>query len=88
MLEKWKRFHINNPSKIDFVWSRGQITSQPWRRLNCYLWEKSLPKHNQMFFRPAKESGSAYGALPKGLSLRDDLCLKEERTVAGDETIS
>jgi hypothetical protein len=55
---------------------------------NRYLWEKFIPKHNQMFSRTAKEPGSAYRSLPKGLSLKDVFCLKEERTVAGDNTIS
>jgi transposase len=55
---------------------------------NRYLWEKFMPKHNQMFSRTAKEPGSAYRSLPKGLSLKDVFCLKEERTVAGDDTIS
>ncbi|MCJ7578603.1 MAG: ISNCY family transposase [candidate division Zixibacteria bacterium] len=55
---------------------------------NRYLWEKFMPKHNQMFSRTVKEPGSAYRPLPKGLSLKDVFCLKEERTVAGDNTIS
>jgi transposase len=55
---------------------------------NRYLWEKFIPKHNQTFSRTAKEPGSAYRSLPKGLSLKDVFCLKEERTVAGDNTIS
>jgi transposase len=55
---------------------------------NRYLWEKFIPKHNRMFSRTAKEPGSAYRSLPKGLSLKDVFCLKEERTVAGDNTIS
>ena len=41
-----------------------------------------------MFSRTAKELGSAYRPLPKGLNLKDVFCLKEERTVAGDNTIS
>ena len=41
-----------------------------------------------MFSRTAKELGSAYRSLPKGFSLRDVFCLKEERVVAGDNTIS
>jgi hypothetical protein len=41
-----------------------------------------------MFFRSAKEPGSAYRQIPKGLVLKDVFCLKEERTVAGDNTIS
>jgi hypothetical protein len=55
---------------------------------NRYLWEKFIPKNNRMFSRTAKGLGSAYRPLPKGLSLRDVFCLKEERTVAGDNTIS
>jgi len=55
---------------------------------NRYLWEKFIPRHNRMFSRPAKESGTAYRPLPKGLSLKEVFCLKEERTVAGDNTIS
>jgi hypothetical protein len=55
---------------------------------NRYLGEKFIPKHNRMFARPAKEPGSAYRPLPKGLSLKEVFCLKEERTVAGDNTIS
>jgi hypothetical protein len=55
---------------------------------NRYLWEKFMPKHNQMFSRTAKEPGSAYRQIPKGLVLKDVFCLKEERTVAGDNTIS
>jgi len=55
---------------------------------NHYLWEKFIPKNNRMFSRAAKELGSAYRPLPKGLNLKDVFCLKEERTVAGDNTIS
>lgn len=55
---------------------------------NRYLWEKFIPQHNRMFSRTAKEPGSAYRSLPKGFSLKDVFCLKEERTVAGDNTIS
>ena len=55
---------------------------------NHYLWEKFIPRHNRMFSRTAKEPGSAYRPLPKGLSLKDIFCLKAERVVAGDNTIS
>lgn len=55
---------------------------------NRYLKEKFIPKHNQMFSRCAKESGSAYRVLPKGLKLKDIFCLKEQRTVSGDNTIT
>jgi transposase len=55
---------------------------------NRYLWEKFIPQHNRRFYRTAKVPGSAYRPSPKGLILKDIFCLKEERTVAGDNTIS
>jgi len=55
---------------------------------NRYLWEKFIPRHNRMFSRTAKEPGSAYRPLPQGLNLKDIFCLKDERIVAGDNTIS
>jgi len=55
---------------------------------NRYLKEQFIPKHNRMFSRSAKEPDSAYRVLPKGLKLKDIFCLKEERTVSGDNTIS
>ena len=55
---------------------------------NRYLTGKFIPKHNLMFSRLAKEPGAAYRPSPKGLVLKDIFCLKEERTVAGDNTIS
>jgi len=55
---------------------------------NHYLWEEFLPKHNRKFSHPAKESGSAYRSVPKGLNLNNVFCIKEERTVAPDNTIS
>jgi hypothetical protein len=55
---------------------------------NRYLTKKFIPKHNLMFSRLAKEPGSAYRPSPKGLVLKDIFCLKKERTVAGDNTIS
>jgi transposase len=55
---------------------------------NRYLKEEFIPKHNRRFSRCAKESGSAYRVLPKGLKLKDIFCLKEQRTVSGDNTIS
>ena len=55
---------------------------------NRYLKEEFIPKHNRRFSRPAKETGSAYRSLPKGLKLKDIFCLKEQRSVTGDNTIS
>jgi transposase len=55
---------------------------------NHYLFEEFLPKHNRKFAHPAKEPGSAYRPVPKGLDLNNIFCIKEERTVAPDNTIS
>jgi transposase len=55
---------------------------------NHYLFEEFLPKHNRKFAHPAKESGSAYRPVPKGLNLNNVFSIKEERTVAPDNTIS
>jgi hypothetical protein len=55
---------------------------------NRYLWEKFIPKHNRTFSRLAKKPGSGYRLLPQGLVLKDIFCLKEQRVVAGDNTIS
>lgn len=55
---------------------------------NHYLLEEYIPKHNHKFAHPAKEAGSAYRPLPKDLNLNNIFCIKEERTVAPDNTIS
>ena len=55
---------------------------------NHYLLEEYIPKHNRKFSHPAKEPGSAYQPVPKGLNLNNIFCIKDERTVASDNTIS
>lgn len=55
---------------------------------NRYLRQEFVPRHNLRFSRRAKEPGSAYRSLPQGLRLKEIFCLKEERTVAADNTIS
>lgn len=55
---------------------------------NHYLWEEYLPKHNRKFSYQARERGSAYRKVPKGVDLNNIFCVKEERTVAPDNTIS
>jgi transposase len=55
---------------------------------NRYLRKEFIPKHNLMFSRRSKEPGSAYRPSPKALVLKEIFCLKEERTVARDNTIS
>jgi len=55
---------------------------------NHYLLEEYIPKHNHKFSHPAKKPGSAYRPVPKGLDLNNIFCIKEERTVACDNTIS
>jgi hypothetical protein len=55
---------------------------------NRYLTKVFIPKYNRKFARLAREKGSAYRALPKDLDLRNIFCIKEERTVGSDNTIS
>ena len=55
---------------------------------NHYLLEEYIPKHNRKFSHPAKESGVAYQPVPKGINLNNIFCIKYERTVAADNTIS
>jgi transposase len=55
---------------------------------NHYLLEEYIPKHNRKFSHPAKEPGVAYQPVPKGMDLNNIFCIKYERTVAADNTIS
>jgi hypothetical protein len=55
---------------------------------NRYLFEEYIPKHNRKISHPAKEPGSAYQPVPKGTNLNNIFCIKDERTVAADNTIS
>lgn len=55
---------------------------------NHYLREEFIPKWNRKFAREAKEKGSAYREIPKGIKLDDILCLKEKRKVYPDNTVS
>lgn len=55
---------------------------------NKYLWEKFIPKHNKKFSHPAKEDSIAYMTVPRGVKLEDVFCIKAERTVAKDNTVS
>jgi transposase len=55
---------------------------------NRYLWEEFLPKNNRQFAHPPREKGYAYRPVPKGVDLDNIFCIKEERTVNSDNTIS
>jgi transposase len=55
---------------------------------NNYLWEEFIPKWNRRFGRSPREEGSCYRPLPAGMRLDDILCLKYERRVYQDNTIS
>ncbi|ODS29673.1 MAG: Integrase core domain protein [Candidatus Scalindua rubra] len=55
---------------------------------NRYLTKVFIPKYNRKFARLPREKGSAYRALPKDSDLSNIFCIKEERTVASDNTIS
>ena len=55
---------------------------------NNYLWEEFIPKWNRRFGRSPREEGSCYRPMPAGLRLDDMLCLKYQRRVYPDNTIS
>ncbi len=52
---------------------------------NRFLKEVFWPAHNARFARPAEDTGSAFVAFAG--NLEDILCVHEERTVAGDNTV-
>lgn len=53
---------------------------------NRYLKEVYLPRHNQQFSVPAKESQAAYTSWV-GVSLDEILCVQEDRCVQNDNTV-
>jgi len=55
---------------------------------NHYLKEKFIPKYNRRFAKQPKEPGKAYMKLKDGMDLEGVLCLKEERKVYNDNTVS
>ena len=55
---------------------------------NRYLHTVFLPKHNKKFTKKPKVEDSAYRMIAKGIDLNQILCIKEERRVQGDNTIS
>ncbi len=55
---------------------------------NSYLWEEFIPKWNRRFGHSAREEGSSYRPVPAGIRLDDILCLKHQRRVYADNTIS
>ena len=50
--------------------------------------EEFIPGYNRKFAHSSRERGSAYRPLSKDLDLNNIFCIKEERTVAPDNTIS
>ena len=64
---------------------RGICTKQ---QANRFLHKEFLPDYNRRFtVKPAKE-GSAYRKLPASVNLDSIFCIKEERTVQGDNTVT
>ena len=55
---------------------------------NHYLKEEFIPKWNKKFSRTPKIEKPAYRKIPKGIDLSYIFCIKEERTVYPDNTIS
>lgn len=55
---------------------------------NHYLKEEFIPKWNRKFAREPRVKELAYRPIPQDINLNDILCIKEERTVYPDNTIS
>lgn len=55
---------------------------------NRYIAEKFLPGFNKKFAVKAKEEGEAFVPFIGGARLEDTLCIKEERVVKNDNTVS
>jgi hypothetical protein len=55
---------------------------------NHYLKEEFIPKWSEKFARQPKIEKPAYRKISKGIDLSYILCIKEERTVYPDNTIS
>ena len=58
------------------------------KKANNYLHRRFLPKFNKKFSIAPKDPESAWRALPKELNLDSVFCIKEQRTVRADNTIS
>lgn len=50
--------------------------------------KKFLPDYNRRFMKEPKDPVSAWRPLPKGIDLLQILCVKEQRVVANDNTVS
>lgn len=58
------------------------------RKANHYLHNKFLPKFNNKFSIPPQDPETAWRVVPKELNLDSIFCIKEQRTVRADNTIS
>ncbi len=63
----------------------GSSPGQAMEDANRFLRETFLPAHNARFAITAEETGSAF--VPFAGNLEDILCIREERTVTGDNTV-
>ncbi|MGB9596773.1 MAG: hypothetical protein ACPL7B_10875 [Candidatus Poribacteria bacterium] len=55
---------------------------------NKYLKEIFIPRWNERFSRKARDEMLAYMSIPSGIDLREVLCIRDERKVYPDNTIS
>jgi len=55
---------------------------------NRYLLEEFLPKQYSRFEVPPQKSETAYRPLPSGIHLKEIFCIKEERTIRSDHTVT
>jgi len=55
---------------------------------NRYLQEEFLPKQYSRFEVPPQKSETAYRPLPSDIQLKEIFCIKEERTIRSDHTLT
>lgn len=65
---------------------RAEVTTMA--AANAYLREMFVPAYNTRFGKPAAEEGTAFIAYAGGVSLRDVLCVQEDRQVGRDNCVS
>jgi Helix-turn-helix domain len=65
---------------------RAEVTTMA--AANAYLREMFVPAYNARFGKPAAEEGTAFIAYAGGVSLRDVLCVQEDRQVGRDNCVS
>jgi len=96
-LAYWVYLTVSAKGRIERLWGTFQDRLVSELRLegistlekaNEYLHSVFLSKYNKKFTREPKVKEIAYRGIPEGMDLDRILCIKEERRVQGDNTIS